>query len=292
MDVVETIEQVRRRIRLARNAGKAVGFVPTMGALHQGHASLIDAARACCEFVAVSIFVNPTQFAPNEDLSKYPRTPQADMELCREHGADLVFMPSVDEIYGCGSLTDVRVESLSRTLCGASRSGHFDGVCVVMAKLFNIVAPDKVFFGAKDFQQAAIIKRMVADLNFPVEIVVCPTVREADGLAMSSRNRYLTPAQRVQAPALHDSLALAAGMIRSRRTKDGGLETREVVAAIRRNLAARAPEGTIDYVSIVDPRTLADVQTITGPVLIALAVKLGAARLIDNMLVDGLEGGT
>jgi pantoate--beta-alanine ligase len=284
MITVQTIEEVRRHVAKARGQGKAIGFVPTMGALHAGHASLIDAAAAACDFVVVSIFVNPTQFGPSEDLAAYPRTPEQDERLCQVHGAAMVFAPTPEIMYGQGGLTAVSVKALAGTLCGASRPGHFEGVCTVVAKLFNIVLPDKAFFGAKDFQQAAIIQRMVHDLNFPVEVVVCPTVREPDGLAMSSRNRYLSAEERKQAPALHQ--ALEAGREMLLRGRPPG----EVLAAIRDQLAAGAAGGAIDYVRIVDPASLCDVESTNCKVLIALAVKFRRARLIDNILVDPSAG--
>jgi len=281
MNVAKTIEEIRRMVAAARAAGKTVGFVPTMGALHAGHYSLIAAASTACDFVVVSIFVNPTQFAPGEDLAAYPRTEETDLAGCESRGADAVFLPSVEEMYPDRPRTSVHVAELGEGLCGASRTGHFDGVCTVVAKLFHIVAPDQAFFGAKDFQQGAIVQRMVSDLNFPVDIVLCPTVREADGLAMSSRNAYLSPGEREQAPALHAALRAAGELIRREHPP-----ARQVVAAIRRHIAAHAPDGRVDYVQIVDPATLADVETTDPPVLIALAVRLGKARLIDNVLVD------
>jgi len=282
MNVIETIAQMRTIVRLVRREGKVLGVVPTMGALHEGHFSLIERARRECDFVIVTIFVNPTQFAPTEDLSAYPRTPESDLAGCRQRGADAVFMPSVEEMYGSGGFTTVHVDRLGDHLCGASRPGHFDGVCTVVAKLFHITLPDRAYFGAKDFQQMTILKRMVKDLDFPVEIVSCPIVREADGLAMSSRNAYLTAGQRAQAPALHEALRLAEKMIRRDQPPAA-----EVIEAMRRHLASRAPEGQVDYLRIVEPETLEDVQTTTPPVLVAMAVKLGKARLIDNTRVDG-----
>ena len=281
MNVVKTVEEVREAVRRVRQAGRSIGFVPTLGGMHEGHFSLIRAAREACDFVAVSIFLNPTQFGPKEDLASYPSTPQADLEASRSLGVGLVFMPTPETMHGHGALTDVTVKALSATLCGASRPWHFGGVCTVVAKLFNIVQPDKAFFGSKDFQQAVIIRRMVLDLNFPVEIVVCPTVREPDGLAMSSRNAYLTPDQRRQAPALQEAMKLAQRLIAQRRPPAA-----EVVRAVREHLAAKAPEGVIDYVSLVDPETLQDVETTDRKVLVALAVKLGRARLIDNVVVE------
>lgn len=281
MNVVKTIEEIRQLVADTKRAGKTVGLVPTMGALHEGHLSLIEAARDGCEFVVVSIFVNPTQFAPNEDLSAYPKTPREDLSACESLGVDAVFMPSADVMYYAEAKTAITVAELSNTLCGCDRPTHFVGVCTVVAKLFNIVQPNKAYFGAKDFQQVTIIRRMVEDLNFPVEIVRCPIVREADGVAMSSRNAYLTSDQRKQACGLIGSLQLAESMIRRSRPL-----AEEIIAAMRAYLAEKTPDGQVDYIQIVDPLTLRDVAETSGAVLIALAVQLGKARLIDNMLVD------
>ncbi len=285
MQVVKTIDEVRNLVGRARAGGGLVGLVPTMGAFHAGHASLIDACRAECSFVVVSIFVNPTQFAPNEDLDAYPRTPEADLQICSDHGADLVFMPDVDEVYPEGpTATEVACPELSDKLCGRTRPGHFNGVCTVVAKLLNIVDPDRTYFGAKDYQQSLIVRRMVADLNFPVEVVVCPTLREADGLAMSSRNTYLDDSQRAQASQLWAGLQAARDMIyRDRPRAD------KVIARIRSHLTEFAPVGQVDYIKIVNPCTLGDVQTTDESVVIALAVEFGRARLIDNISVDGPE---
>ncbi len=284
MNVAKTIEDIRRLVGEARGAGKSVGFVPTLGGMHEGHFSLIKAAREACDFVVVSIFVNPTQFGPGEDLASYPRTPEADLRTCEQLGVDAVFVPAAEVMYGSGCLTEVSVRQLSETLCGARRAGHFTGVCTVVAKLFNIVTADKAFFGAKDYQQCVVVRRMVRDLNFPIEIVVCPTVRESDGLAMSTRNAYLTDAQRTQGTALYEALQMGADLIRTSHPP-----AREVVAAIRDYLSAHASEGQIEYVQIVDPDLLCDVETTDAPVLIALAVRIGSARLIDNTLVDAEE---
>jgi len=279
--VATTIEQIRDAVAQARASGKVVGLVPTMGALHEGHTSLIEAAWCDCRFVAVSIFVNPTQFVVGEDFAAYPRTPEKDLAACAARGVDAVFMPAPETMYSPEALTTVRVAKLTETLCGRSRPGHFDGVCTVVAKLLNIVGPDRAYFGAKDYQQAVIVRQMVDDLNFPVRIVVCPTVREADGLAMSSRNAYLDPRQRRQAAELYKALQLAARMIlRDRPPAD------RVIEAVRRHLGEQAPDGRIDYVQIVDPRTLQDVVTTDVDVLVALAVRFGGARLIDNICVD------
>ncbi|MFW6133674.1 MAG: pantoate--beta-alanine ligase [Planctomycetota bacterium] len=287
MKTVRTIAEVRQAVGEARAAGRSVGLVATMGALHAGHFSLIDRVRAAGDFVVVSIFVNPTQFAPGEDYESYPRSEAADVAGCEARGAELVFAPDAAEMYRGGSLTTVHVARLSETLCGASRPGHFDGVCTVVAKLLNIVAPDRAYFGAKDYQQATILRRMVADLDFPVELVVCPTVRETDGLAVSSRNRYLNPDQRRQAPALYGALREGERVIAASAPPAG-----EVVAAVRDRLRAGAPDGEIDYVRVVDPETLADVERTDRPVVIAAAVRLGPARLIDNVRVERGASGT
>ncbi|MHC4983115.1 MAG: pantoate--beta-alanine ligase [Planctomycetota bacterium] len=282
MKVAKTIREVRAAIAQARQslrpgseqAAGTVGLVPTMGALHEGHYSLIDRARGECDFVTVSIFVNPAQFGPNEDLEAYPRTPEADLAGCEHRGVDLVFMPGAEEMHPQEALTTVAVERLARGLCGRSRPTHFPGVCTVVAKLFNIVLPERAYFGAKDFQQAVIIRQMVADLDFPVEIVVCPTVREPDGLAVSSRNAYLTAEERKQATALFGALSLAERMIRRQQPP-----TARVVEAIRKHLSMHAPDGMVDYAQIVDPEELTDVERTDRPVLVALAVKFGRAVL-------------
>jgi len=281
MKLARTLRDIRLAVSDARRTGRRVGLVPTMGALHRGHYSLIDAARSECGFVVVSIFVNPTQFGPNEDYEQYPRPLEADLGGCRDHGVDAVFVPDAEAMYPPGFATTVHVSGLTDRLCGARRPGHFDGVCTVVAKLLNIVAPDAAYFGAKDYQQAVVIRRMVADLNMPPEVRVCPTVREPDGLAISSRNAYLSGPQREQAAELFRSLRLAEGLIRQGRREPG-----EITAAVRARLAEKAPLGDVDYVEIVDAETLADVQRVQGPVVVALAVRFGSARLIDNIRVD------
>ena len=288
MNTAKTIEDVRRCLVRVRAEGKTVGLVPTMGALHAGHLTLIDAAVGGCDFVVVSIFVNPTQFAPDEDFSVYPRTLEADLKPCQARGVGLVFHPSVEEMYGSspppagaeGGLTEVSVSRLTDTLCGRSRPMHFTGVCTVVAKLFNIVQPDKAYFGEKDYQQAAVIRRMAADLNFPVEVVTCPIVREADGLAASSRNVRLTVEQRREAGGLYASLKLAEEIIT--RSHPPG---RDVIGVMRTYLAEHAPLGEIDYVQIVDPHTLRDAEDTDRAVLVALAVRFGRTRLIDNIRI-------
>jgi len=286
MKVCKTIGPLRKEIRQLRMAGNRIGFVPTMGALHKGHRSLIAQAKKDCDTVTVSIFVNPTQFAPNEDLDAYPRPVEKDLDCCRRDGVDLVFLPAFEDMYPAdatpagGSLSTVKVKGLSEKLCGRSRPVHFEGVATIVAKLLNIVAPDAAYFGWKDAQQATIIKRMVRDLNFPVEIRCCPTVREPSGLALSSRNTYLDPARRQQAAVLADAMNWAAGEINAGRRKTGGL-----IAGIARRIR-KAIGCRIEYIAVHDPDTLDDVDTITGPVRIALAVHLAGVRLIDNLWVD------
>jgi pantoate--beta-alanine ligase len=280
MKIVKTIESVRRLVKAARRAGRKIGFVPTMGALHIGHISLIEAAKKKCDFVVVSIFVNPTQFGPGEDFAKYPRLLKADLKMCRKAGVDVVFTPTLDEMYPSENLTWVNVEKLSEPLCGKFRPGHFRGVATVCAKLFNIVLPDVAYFGQKDAQQAIIIKRMVADLNMPLKIVVCPTVREENGLAMSSRNQYLTPQQRKDAVYIYKSLRKCRRMI-----KQGGRDTKKIIAEMRKVLK-QIPSAKIQYVSIVNAETLQNIDRVAGKVLAAVAVKIGSTRLIDNILID------
>ena len=278
--VINTIGEVRDLVKQARFQGKRVGLVPTMGALHAGHISLIEAAKKRADFVVVSIFVNPTQFGPNEDFAKYPRTLDVDVEMCQKAGADVVFAPSAQEMYPTPQQTWVNVEKLTDCLCGASRPGHFRGVTTVCAKLFNIVLPDVAFFGQKDAQQSIVIKRMVADLNMPLEIVVCPTVRETSGLAMSSRNKYLSDQQKQDAAAIYAGLRKAEQMI-----KTGQRDSAAIIAAMQEMLQ-RSGSITTEYIHIVDAATLADLQVVKGQVLIAVAVKVGATRLIDNIMID------
>ena len=280
MEVAETIESVRRVVRAARRKGRRIGLVPTMGALHVGHVSLIEAAVKDCDFVIVSIFVNPTQFGPGEDIENYPKPFEADLEICREASVDVVFAPAPQQMYPVENVAWVTVEKLTEPLCGRGRPVHFRGVTTVCAKLFNIVAPDVAYFGQKDAQQAIVIKRMVADLNMPLEIVVCPTVREPSGLAVSSRNQYLSEQQKKDATNIYKSLQACRRMI------DAGIsESQQIIAAMRKMLQ-EIPSIEIEYVSIVDAETLQDVESIAGEVLAAVAVKIGPARLIDNILVD------
>jgi len=280
MEVAKTIESIRKLVEAARRNGKRVGFVPTMGALHVGHVSLIEAAAKECDFIVVSIFVNPTQFGPGEDFEKYPRPIEADLEMCRKAGVDVVFAPTPKEIYPAENLAWVAVEKLTEPLCGRSRPGHFRGVTTVCAKLFNIVAPDAAYFGQKDAQQAAVIKRMVQDLNMPLRIVVCPTVREPNGLAVSSRNQYLSAQQKRDAGQIYLSLEKCRQMIAA-----GVIDPRQIIAEMR-NVLQQVPSIEIEYVSLVDAETLETIERIAGRVLAAVAVRLGPARLIDNILVD------
>lgn len=280
MKVLHRIAEVREYLGPHRLAGRRIGFVPTMGALHEGHRSLIRAARRGCDQVVVSIFVNPTQFGPGEDFDRYPRPVEADMAACNDEGVDALFHPPVSQIYPGGSATTVAVARLTHGLCGAHRPGHFDGVTTVVAKLFNIVQPDAAYFGQKDAQQAAVIRRMVKDLLWPIEIVVCPTVREADGLALSSRNVYLSKAQRQQAVSLSVALLRARDQILA-----GQCDVARLVARMREMIEAAGP-CTIDYIEIVDAEDLTPLSTACGRCLVALAVRIGDTRLIDNVVVD------
>jgi pantoate--beta-alanine ligase len=268
--------EVRENMAPVRNAGARIGFVPTMGALHEGHASLVRMARRRTGYVAVSIFVNPKQFSPKEDLARYPRDVERDAGLLEELRCDLLFLPSEEDIYSPADRTRVTVEGLSDVLCGASRPGHFGGVALVVAKLFNIVRPDEAYFGQKDAQQAVIIQRMAADLDFPVRIVLGSTVRETDGLAMSSRNAYLAPEARKNAPAMYRALCAAR-----RRIEIGERDPGPIRAVLEKALGEAGFD--VDYASIVDGKTLRPVAAIGGTILIACAGSIGATRLIDNI---------
>lgn len=275
--VATTIADVRAAVAEARQLGMTVALVPTMGALHEGHAALIRAAGRPSSFVVVSVFVNPTQFGPAEDYGKYPRTLEADQRVCAAAGANLIFAPAVEEMYPENSSTAVQVSGLQDALCGASRPGHFRGVCTIVLKLFNIVGADVAYFGAKDYQQARIIRQMVRDLNVPVEIAVEPTVREADGLALSSRNRYLTAGQRAAAPAIYRALQGVRDRVAAGETDVPLLE-----AALHAELSA-IPEARVDYAQVVDALTLQPVTRLDRPAVAAVAVFLGGTRLIDNI---------
>jgi pantoate--beta-alanine ligase len=275
--IVATISEVREAVASARQRGLRIGCVPTMGALHEGHASLIRRARELCGYVVVTIFVNPTQFGPREDFAKYPRTLETDRELCWQSGADLIFAPPVEEMYAANSLTFVEVAKLGDHLCGPSRPGHFRGVATVVLKLLNILQPDVAVFGAKDGQQVRIIRQMVRDLNVPTVIEIAPTVREADGLAMSSRNRYLSPTERTAAPGIYRALLEIKETVAAGETDVSRLES-----ALTARLAAM-PESRVDYARIVDDAMLQPLARLDRPALAAVAVFFGATRLIDNI---------
>jgi pantoate--beta-alanine ligase len=278
--VLRTVEELRQWSRLERNdGGNTIGLVPTMGALHAGHASLIRAAHDSCGFVAVSIFVNPTQFGPNEDFVRYPRTFDADCTLAAAEGADVIFAPSVEELYPAGAATFVEVEGLGGRLDGQSRPGHFRGVATVVSKLLIAAEPDRAFFGQKDAAQVAVIRRMTTDLRLATEIVVCPTVREPDGLAMSSRNIYLSVVERAQALTLSRAIhSIEALVAQSERRAD-------VLIAAARSTFAAEPAVRVDYIALVDWATLEPVEVAVPGTLFAVAAHVGATRLIDNTIL-------
>lgn len=279
MKIISNIREMQQLADTLRSKGKRIAFVPTMGFLHEGHLSLMRLARPKCDTLVVSIFVNPTQFGPNEDFEQYPRDMQRDEQLCRQEQVDVIFYPDAKEMYRPNHLTYVTVESLSETMCGISRPTHFRGVATVVSKLFNIVKPHFAVFGQKDYQQALIIRRMVSDLNFDLEIITAPIVREADGLAMSSRNTYLSPEERQQAVVLYQSLRLAQQL-----TEQGEREADAIYQEIE-SLITSKPLAKIDYIAIVDGETLQPVQEISDNTLVALAVKFGNTRLIDNTVI-------
>ncbi len=281
MLLISSAAEITALSKQARSAGQRVGFVPTMGALHAGHVSLVRTARSRSGLLAVSIFVNPTQFGPKEDFSRYPRTLEQDRALLAEEKVDYLFVPSVDEMYPGGATTWVNVEGLSDRLDGRSRPGHFRGVSTVVSKLFHIVQPDLAFFGQKDAVQVAIIKKMVRDLNFDVDIVVCPTVRESDGLAMSSRNAYLNPAQRRQATVLSRSLQ------RVQMLADQGETNASALLAAGKGVMAEEPAVRLDYFEIVDRNTLESSTDVSHGALVAVAAYVGDTRLIDNIVLPG-----
>jgi len=279
MKICKTIDDMRSATREAQRAGKRLGFVPTMGALHEGHLSLVGAAKSACDEVAVSIFVNPLQFGPTEDLAKYPRTFERDAGLLEKEAVDILFCPAAKEMYPAGAVTYVTVEGLSDKLCGRSRPGHFRGVTTVVAKLFHIVEPDAAFFGQKDAAQSSIIRRMVKDLNFPIEIVVCPIVREPDGLATSSRNAYLKPQERKSALVLHRSL------MEIKNRFDGGERSAANLIAAGKQLLSKEAGVRLDYLEIVDPAMLDPMPQLNEPALVAVAAVVGTTRLIDNIIL-------
>ncbi len=281
MIIAKTIEEVRTQVAEWKKAGLTVGLVPTMGYLHEGHASLVDKAVSMCDKVVASVFVNPTQFGPNEDLATYPRDFEHDCALLEEHKCDMVFHPEVEEMYFEDAATFVEIQSdMPKQLCGKTRPIHFRGVCTVVAKLFNIVTPDKAFFGQKDAQQLAIIRRMVRDMSYGIEIVGCPIIREEDGLAKSSRNTYLNDQERKAALILSKSIFLGQKMV-----EDGERDANKVVDAMVANINTE-PMAKIDYVSAVDGVTMMPVDKIEGCVLVAMAVNIGKTRLIDNFIVE------
>lgn len=279
LETFTTVSEMRAACRAVRKAGKRLGFVPTMGALHEGHLSLVRAARAATDVIAASIFVNPAQFGPNEDFAKYPRSFDRDRELLEREGVMLLFAPAVEEMYPAGAVTWVTVEGLSEKLDGRSRPGHFRGVATVVSKLFHIVEPDVAFFGQKDAAQVAIIRRMVRDLKLPVEIAVCPIVREPDGLAMSSRNAYLNPEQRRQALVLHRAL------MRVQRLAQAGERNAPKLAEAGRAEFNAEPAVRLDFLEIVNPYSLDPVEDISAGTLVAVAAYVGSTRLIDNILL-------
>ncbi|PXV95412.1 pantoate--beta-alanine ligase [Lachnotalea glycerini] len=279
MEIVKTIEEVRTTVKKWKIEGKSVGFVPTMGYLHQGHQSLIKRACQENEKVVVSIFVNPTQFGPNEDFSSYPRDIDRDSEVCSIAGADLIFHPETEEMYDSFACTYVNVDGLTDKLCGKSRPTHFRGVCTVVSKLFLIVNPDRAYFGQKDAQQLAVIKRMVRDLNFDIEIVGCPIIREEDGLAKSSRNTYLSVEEREAATVLNRALTQGRVLI-----SEGEKSVDKVKNLIQRVIEAE-PLARIDYIEVVDFETIEPISLLEGTVLVAVASYIGKTRLIDNFIL-------
>jgi pantoate--beta-alanine ligase len=281
MNVLTTVSEVRAFRARAGGRSGTLGLVPTMGALHAGHLSLVARARGENDRVAASIFVNPAQFGANEDLAAYPRTPENDLRLLESLGVDAVWTPSPGDVYPRGFQTFVTVDDVSAPLEGARRPGHFRGVATVVAKLFNVFEPDRAYFGQKDAQQVAVIQRMAFDLSFPVDVVVCPTVREADGLALSSRNVFLSPVERRAAPVLNRALLAARAAFES-----GERDAKRLRAVLAGTLAAE-PLARPDYVSVSDAVTLRELERVTGPALVSLAVRFGGTRLIDNVVLGG-----
>lgn len=279
MKIVSTIEEVRAQVKEWKKEGQSIGFVPTMGYLHEGHMSLIDAAGEN-DKVVVSIFVNPMQFGPMEDLASYPRDLEHDAKLCEEHGVDLIFHPTPEEMYGDQFYSYVDMDVLTKELCGLSRPVHFRGVCTVVTKLFNIVTPDRAYFGQKDAQQLAVIKRMVKDLNMPLTITGCPIIREEDGLAKSSRNTYLSPEERKASLVLSRSIFLGKEMV-----EKGERDCKRILAAMTEEIE-KEPLAKIDYVKIVDLDTMQQVEKIDRGILAAIAVYIGKTRLIDNFMYE------
>jgi pantoate--beta-alanine ligase len=280
MRIVAAPDEIRRIVRELRSQGKIVGLVPTMGCFHEGHISLMRAAGEECDYVVVSLFVNPTQFGPEEDFEDYPRDLSRDAQMAEEAGVDFIFHPRAEEIYPEPYLTYVNVEDITETLCGADRPGHFQGVTTIVAKLFNIVPAHRGYFGLKDAQQALVIRKMVEDLDFDIEIIVCPTVREEDGLAKSSRNMYLEPEGRKAASVLYRSLQLAGRLV-----SEGERDAGRILEKMKK-LYSEEPLVEPEYIEAVDYRLLEPVERLQGEVLIAVAARVGKARLIDNILLD------
>ncbi len=277
--VVTSVCELRERVAAARREGRKIGLVPTMGALHAGHLSLVRASRAECGFTVVTIYVNPSQFGPSEDYRRYPRTLEADLDLLAGH-ADLVFAPATEAVYPPGYATWVEVRSVAEPLEGEFRPTHFRGVATIVLKLFNMAGADVAYFGQKDYQQAQVVKRMVEDLNVPIAVRVCPIVREPDGLAMSSRNAYLSPGERQQAVVLSQGLRLAQELV-----AQGRRDAVEIVEQVRGAILA-APDARIDYVALVDPETLQPIAAVAGPAVLLLAVRIGGTRLIDTCTLE------
>ena len=279
IEIIETVGMMQEKAEQIRLSGKKIGLFPTLGFLHEGHLELIRQGRKRADILVMSLFVNPTQFGPNEDFDKYPRDIEGDIKKAREEGTDIVFLPPPKEMYPEGFQSMVNVEKITGFLCGKSRPGHFEGVATVVAKLFNIVKPHFALFGQKDFQQLTVIKRMVKDLNFDIEIIQVPTVREPDGLAMSSRNKYLNPEERKSALCLKKAMDMAVNM-----AGKGESHSEKIVASLEQ-LILSFPFTSIDYINICDPETLEDIDILKDKSLLALAVRVGGTRLIDNCLI-------
>lgn len=278
--VITKINEMQYLSDRLRAEGKHIGFVPTMGFLHEGHVSLVNHIKPHCDVIVMSIFVNPTQFGPGEDFEKYPRDPERDKKMAQDAGVDIIFFPSAEEMYEKSHLTAIRVKKMTETMCGISRPGHFEGVTTVVLKLFNIVKPHTAVFGQKDYQQSLVIRKMVSDLNVDVNILTAPIIRENDGIAMSSRNKYLSAEERHDALALSESLRLAENMIKK------GEHSSEKIIQSMKNLIEQKKSVRIDYIKIADPGTLEDVEIIKGKTLVAVAAYAGETRLIDNVIVE------
>ena len=279
MKIIDSIQRMHTMVKILKKEGKSIGFVPTMGYLHDGHMSLMKTARSHTDTVVLSIFVNPLQFAPSEDFDKYPRDLPRDEDMARRAGVDIIFYPKKEEMYPEGYCTYVEVNGLTEGLCGASRPGHFKGVTTVVAKLFSIVRPDMAYFGQKDAQQAIVLKRMVDDLNMGIDVKILPIVREKDGLAMSSRNVYLSAQERKDAVVLYESLKKAEEAV-----KQGERDPKAIVKAVS-EMIRKKPSARIDYIAVVDTKNLRELKTISGEALVALAVFVGSTRLIDNIIL-------